>query len=294
MSAKTRNPKSKTKSRAKPRPKTKLSKKTARRRPISLALVVVLVITLIGSITAWQSQPHKAKPSLRDDKKTPVALLASHPDAPQTPDAPVLPRIVPEKQNLPQEDGLAPVIFRVQTAAPVVFLTIDDGWTKSPEALDWFKKHPLPASMFLTDDAIKDDYPYFQQLQAVGMSVEDHTVHHPVMTRLGLGAQQAEICGASDKQASVFGRRPSLFRPPYGAYNNLTRQVARDCGMKAVVNWDVTINNGSLQYLKDISNLRPGDIVLMHFRPSFVQDIEAFMARVKQDNLQVGRLEDWL
>lgn len=40
--------------------------------------------------------------------------------------------------------------------------------------------------------------------------------------------------------------------------------------------------------------LRPGDIVLMHFRPEFEQDLAAFVTAQKAAGLQVVLLEDYL
>lgn len=61
--------------------------------------------------------------------------------------------------------------------------------------------------------------------------------------------------------------------------------------MKAVVTWMVTVNDGALQYqIGDC--LRPGDIVLMHFRPTFVADLEAFIAAANASGLRMALLED--
>ena len=258
------------------------------------------LILLIGGLASWQSQnyPQAAKVAAShvDDNAPPTLPVFDHPPT-ATEVAALTPHvspITPEKQNLPQVDGLAPVIYKIDTTQPVVFLTIDDGWVKDKLASEWLRNRQIPATLFLLDDAVKDNYAYFQQLQSAGMTIEDHTFHHPQLPKLSLAGQKAEICGAADKYATVFGRRPTLLRPPYGAYNNLTRQAAKTCDLKAVVLWDVVVTNGNLAYLKDVNNLRPGDIVLMHFRPEFVRDADAFLAQVKKANLQIGKLEDWL
>jgi hypothetical protein len=69
------------------------------------------------------------------------------------------------------------------------------------------------------------------------------------------------------------------------------RKAAYDCGMKAVVTWMETINNGALQYQIG-DKLRPGDIVLMHFRPTFVKDVQAFVDAAKTAGLHAELLEN--
>jgi peptidoglycan-N-acetylglucosamine deacetylase len=187
-----------------------------------------------------------------------------------------------------------PAISRIQTSQPVVFLGIDDGWTKSPEAQDWLVQNKLPFSLFLENNAIKDNYDYFGLLQAAGMTIEDHTLTHPDMAKLSLEQQKAEICGTADTYEPVFGVRPVLFRPPYGSFNDDTRQAAAECGMKALILWHAKANGGSMQFQDGNASLQPGDIVLMHFRPEFLADMQAFIKQVQQANLQIGHLEDWL
>jgi peptidoglycan/xylan/chitin deacetylase (PgdA/CDA1 family) len=188
----------------------------------------------------------------------------------------------------------APVYYKLSTDQPLVFLGIDDGWTKSPEAQDWLVQRKLPFTLFLTDAAIKDNYGYFKALQQAGMTIEDHTLTHPDLAKLTLDQQKTEICGAADIYQNVYGLRPTLLRPPDGGYNSDTQQAAAACGMKAVIMWHAKANGGSLQFQDGNQHLLPGDIVLMHFRPEFLQDMAAFMKQVQQDNLQIGRLEDYL
>jgi hypothetical protein len=40
--------------------------------------------------------------------------------------------------------------------------------------------------------------------------------------------------------------------------------------------------------------LRPGDIVLMHFRPEFGADVAAFVDALRAAGLHTELLEDWL
>jgi peptidoglycan/xylan/chitin deacetylase (PgdA/CDA1 family) len=195
---------------------------------------------------------------------------------------------------MPNTPGSVLAISKIMTDQPVVFLTLDDGWVKSPAAHDWLLAHRLPFTLFLTDEGIKNDYNYFIDLQNSGMVIEDHTISHPDMATLNFEQQKAQICGPADIYTNAFGVRPTLFRPPYGSFNEQTRQAAAACGMKALILWSAKVNGGSIQFQNNNTHLLPGDIVLMHFRDEFLADIKAFTDQAVKDNLQVGRLEDWI
>jgi peptidoglycan/xylan/chitin deacetylase (PgdA/CDA1 family) len=141
--------------------------------------------------------------------------------------------------------ALAPVIYRVPTTQPVVFLTIDDGWVRDPQVIRFIQDHHLPVTIFLITAASHEGPAYFQALQSDGASIEDHTLTHPRLPTLGLAAQEHQICGAADDDARTYGARPTLMRPPYGLENGVTQRAAAVCQMKAVVEWSAVTSSSS-------------------------------------------------
>lgn len=188
---------------------------------------------------------------------------------------------------------LAPVVKRISTTRRIVFVTIDDGWTRDPALPSDLAKAGVPTSLFLVGNAAKLDYSYFRQLQRLGATIEDHTLTHPDCTRLSYAEQRQQICTAADTYHRVFGRRPTLLRPPYGDFNSVTQRAAQVCGMHALVNWDVSVNSGRLSFASG-HQLRPGDIILMHFTPNIRRDFAAALAAARQQGFTVRRLEDYL
>jgi hypothetical protein len=218
------------------------------------------------------------RPDISDGSQAVLANPAPQPEAQPQPQSPAP---IPEPQisawqgqvdQMPASPTQIPVLTRISTDKPVIFLGLDDGLVKSAEAKNWLISHHLPFTLFLVDDLIKTDYPYFRELQAAGMTIQDHTITHTDLSTLPLEQQKAEICGSADSFEAAFGSRPTLFRPPYGSYNDLTRQAAAECGMKAVVIWHAKANGGSIQFQDGNTHFLPGDIVLMHFRPEFLHD----------------------
>jgi peptidoglycan/xylan/chitin deacetylase (PgdA/CDA1 family) len=190
--------------------------------------------------------------------------------------------------------GKAPVLSRVHTSQPVVFLTIDDGVDRAPDAADTLRDLGIPASLFLVEHYAKRAPPYFAHVvQESGSVIEDHTLDHPNMLRLNYDQQKQQICETADSFMQHFGRRPTLFRPPYGNFNDDTQRAATACGMRAILYWHALVEDGVVKY-QDSGKLLPGDIVLMHFKPNFRQDAEAFLAASRAAGLQPQLLEDWI
>lgn len=145
-------------------------------------------------------------------------------------------------------------------------------------------------SAFLIDDASRLHPKFFRALQQAGVTIQDHTLTHPVLPRLSADAQRLQICVAADRLGATYGRRPTLLRPPYGLYNQASLQAAASCGIDAVILWDVTVNHGVI--CTQGGPVRAGDIVLMHFTPNLYQDLNVLLGLLSRRHLRVARLED--
>lgn len=198
----------------------------------------------------------------------------------------------PEKVTLPPGDKV-PNFSRIPTKERVAFITIDDGWEKNPLAMKLFQAANVPITLFLELDAVNVKPSYFTELQSTGAVIENHTLTHPSMTKLSYEGQKRQICEAADKLGKLYGKRPTLFRPPFGAFNGNTLRAAKACGMKASFTWKETTNKGKIRY-QDGKHVQPGDIILMHFRPAFVEDFLAVLRVIKRDNLTPALLEDYV
>lgn len=217
------------------------------------------------------------------------------PQVHQIPPTPAPTPIVPDDHIPPVTDGLAPVVSSFTTKQPVVFLTIDDGAHKTPDELEALKKNDIKTTLFLSRLFIAENPDFFNNFQAAGYPIEDHSLDHLIDTASiqSYTIQKAQICGMADYEEEHYGRRPIFFRPPGGAYSLAMRQAAADCGMKAIITWIAKANGGSMQYQIG-DHLRPGDIVLMHFRPEFQEDLKAFMSAANAQHLRTELLQNWL
>lgn len=244
-------------------------------------------------------RPHPSPPPYRR-----WGLSAPLAPAPSNPDRPPAPRAA--------RPGPAPVVDHIPTRDKVVFLTYDDGAEKDPRFVDMVRELRLPVSIFLTDSVVGPGYGHFARLRAVGATVQNHTLDHTALRGLPYAGQRAEICGQQNKLRQRFGIRPTLFRPPYGAYDTTTLRAAADCGISAVVLWRASMRITGLRHTVG-DRLRPGDIVLALPHPrlrssggtltqgpdqlkgaSLTQMTTRLLRRIQEQGLTVGRLEDYL
>jgi peptidoglycan/xylan/chitin deacetylase (PgdA/CDA1 family) len=229
--------------------------------------------------------PAPAEATLPAGMGAPVGWRLS--DVPRFPPAPA-----PEPITLPPGDE-APFLSRIPVTQPVAFLTIDDGVLKNPEAPKLFAAAGIPVTLFLTTDFIQDDVPFFDRLRSYGAVIEAHTISHPELAGKSESFQRQQICAGADRLGQWYGRRPVLFRPPFGDKNSTTLRVAKSCGIKAAFMWKETIDKGKVRY-QEGRTIQPGDIILMHFRPAFVKDFLAALRAIHKAGLTPALLEDYV
>lgn len=198
------------------------------------------------------------------------------------------------------DDSLPPVFTTVPTKEKVVFLTMDDGDDKDPELLRMMSDLNIPYSAFLSDYLVRDDYGYFKDAQARGVTLNNHTLNHRYLPGLSYDEQKQEICDQQDIIEKQFGERPRLFRPPYGNYNGDTLRIAKSCGITAVPLWSEEAFPDHMEWREEDQDLHPGDIILTHFRGkkdwkgSMPDLVRAVMKVITDKGYAVARLEDYV
>ncbi|MEV6859470.1 polysaccharide deacetylase family protein [Streptosporangium subroseum] len=218
-----------------------------------------------------------------------------------------------EVKRIPRPgDGLPPVISSIPTKRKVVFLTIDDGWEQDPGFVAQVRNQRIPIAAFVMRDAVEargaidptaqggrflgaGKWGYVRDLRDAGATIENHTLTHPNLPTLGYEQQKAEICGSSKLIRKHMGTQPNLFRPPFGSLNSLTRKAAKSCGIDALLLWTATVQpGGKIAYQVPDKKLRPGDVLLLHFRPNLSRDFRILVNKIKRRGFELGNLEAYL
>lgn len=153
--------------------------------------------------------------------------------------------------------------------AKCVALTFDDGpGPHTARLLTMLGKHGARATFFVLGPQARSRPRVVARARAAGHEIGDHTEHHPVLTRLSESRIRQEIDGTRRTVAKLTGRRPTLFRPPYGATDRRVAAQARRLGLAQIL-WDVDTldwrdRDPSLVARRAVKGLHRGAIILLH------------------------------
>ena len=185
-----------------------------------------------------------------------------------------------------------PAIDQVPTTDKVIFLGIDDGLVRDPAVIALLRQERVPLTLFLVRQPALDGKAFFQEMQSIGATIQAHTIAHPQLKKLGYSDQRHQICDELNDLTNWYGARPTLFRPPYGEWNETTRSVVAECKLHALILWRGATNDGRLDMIG--GSFHPGDVLLMHFRTDLLQNLKLVFARARAEGYRIGRIEDYL
>ena len=126
----------------------------------------------------------------------------------------------------------------------------------------------IKTTFFVVGDWV-DKYPEsVKALSDAGHEVMNHSSKHPHMTQISKDEMIKELNDCGSKIEAVTGRKPELFRPPYGDYNNDVVGTARECGYYTI-QWSVdSLDWKDLSadeiYSRVVPKAAPGAIILFH------------------------------
>lgn len=167
--------------------------------------------------------------------------------------------------------GLATIIKRGNPALPEVALTFDDGpGPYTEQVLAILQRFEVPATFFAIGQSIASFPSDLSQALAHGSAIENHTLTHPHLPALSYTEIYQEL---SETQEAIFratGTRPTLFRPPYGEYDENVLAAAGQLGLTAVI-WSADANDWrdpqpsvDLIISRILSSVENGTICLFH------------------------------
>ena len=131
-------------------------------------------------------------------------------------------------------------IYCVEKESQTVSMTFDAAWgaDDTQTLIDILGKYQVTATFFVVGDWV-DKYPEaVKALADAGHEVMNHSNSHPHMTELSRDKMLQELNSCNDKIEAITGVRPTLFRAPYGEYNDALVGTARTAGMYTI-QWDV-------------------------------------------------------
>ena len=161
-------------------------------------------------------------------------------------------------------------IYSVENEDNKVAITFDCAWGAKdiPVILNALKEKEVKATFFLVGEWVKRNPEETKMIVEQGHDVANHSENHFKMSTLNMDKIKKEIIDCSKTIRDVTGYSTSLFRAPYGDYNNNVISVARQADHYTIqwsldsLDWKPGISQETI--IERISNVQSGDILLFH------------------------------
>lgn len=188
----------------------------------------------------------------------------------------------------------AAVVWRAETRERVLALTFDDGphpeWT--PKVLAALEAEDVPATFFCKGVNVRD-HGSLHRGSLDRHELGNHTWDHPDLGRLAYPAVVDQLRRCSEEMERAYGRRPTLFRPPYGHVGGSTVLAAAEAGLTTVL-WSTQLHEdrhvGRPAGIVDevAASVHPGAVVLGHdngprVRLVAIDNLRGILARLRAD-----------
>ena len=134
--------------------------------------------------------------------------------------------------------------------------------------IDILERYGVKATFFVAG-SWAEKYPQAAKaLRDAGHDVENHSDDHPHMPELSKEEMLQSIRDCNEKVEAATGKRPTLFRAPYGDYDDALLDVLEEMGMQCI-QWDVDSldwkDKSADQILSRVTaQTTPGSIIRFH------------------------------
>lgn len=161
-------------------------------------------------------------------------------------------------------------VYCVQQDEKIVALSFDAAWGNedTQTLIDILDQYGVKTTFFVVGDWV-DKYPEsVRALAEAGNEVMNHSSSHAHFSALSTSEITADITACNDMIEAITGVRPTLFRCPYGEYDDHVINAVGSLNMTAV-QWDVDsldwkgIPAGQITR-RVLDRVQPGSIVLFH------------------------------
>ena len=161
-------------------------------------------------------------------------------------------------------------IYSVEREQKMCSVSFDAAWgNEDTQALiDILARYNVKATFFCVGDWAEKYPESVKALHDAGHEVMSHSNHHDHFNTLSAQEIIDDLNACNDKIEAVTGVRPTLFRPPYGEYDDHVISTVRGMGIQPI-QWDVDSLDWKDYDAATITQrvtekVGPGSIVLFH------------------------------
>ena len=159
--------------------------------------------------------------------------------------------------------------------------------------LDILKEHDAKATFFIGGSWADDNVDCLREIYAKGHEIGNHSENHKQMSTLSKEQCKAEIKQVHNRVKELTGLDMTVFRPPFGDYNDTVIEAANELGYH-VIQWDVDSldwkDYGCDSILHTVTchkHLGNGSIILMHNGAKYTKDaLEQMIIELKSQGYE--------
>jgi len=198
----------------------------------------------------------------------------------------ILPTFLSTNKELP--------IYSVDTNEKKIAISFDAAWgsEKTDEILAILDHFKVKTTFFLVGFWV-DKYPEkVKQIDIKGHEIGNHSTNHNHMSEMSVEQIQIDLRNTANKIMEITGKRVSLFRPPFGDYNDKLIETCREEKYN-IIQWNVDSLDWKEYGVDHMVNqvmkyVKPGSIILFHNNSKYItQALPIILQELQQNNYKI-------
>lgn len=190
-------------------------------------------------------------------------------------------------------------IYNVQTEENKIAFTMNCAWNADDidSILETLKNNNVHITFFMVGDWV-DKYPEaVKKIYEAGHEIGSHSNTHPHVNNLSAEKNLEEINLSVNKIEKITGSKTTLYRAPYGEYNDTVIKTAQENGYYTI-QWNLdTLDyeglTGEEMWNRIKNKLDKGSIILSHNGTKHTSDsLDMLIKNIKASGFQVTTVSD--
>ena len=161
-------------------------------------------------------------------------------------------------------------IYSVETNEKKIAISFDCAWgvDHTDSLLEIMKQNDVRCTFFAVEFWVEKYPAYVEKIIQAGHEMGTHSRTHSYMSKLSKEEIIDELSTSSKAIEKITGKKVTLFRPPYGDYDDLLIDTAKSMGLHTI-QWDVDSLDwknlsGTEIAMRVINGAKNGSIILCH------------------------------
>ncbi len=191
-------------------------------------------------------------------------------------------------------------IYGVDTQMHVASISFDAAWgaDKTEAILDLCDLYNVKATFFLVGFWIEEYPELVAEIDSRGHEIGTHSVTHPKMTTLSVADINSELADSVSAITAITGKCVTLFRAPFGDYNNDVISIASSYGLYTI-QWSIDSLDwqglSAIEIASRLSGATYGDIILCHNNSdNIVEALPLIFASMDAKGIQLVPIGDMI